>query len=258
MDQVDVVCVNWGVKYSTDYVYRLYKMISNNTLKDFKFFCLTDDLELYKDPIIPIKLHPGFDGWWNKIQLFRDDILPKGEYLYFDLDVVIVDNIDCVFDHPGFGITRDFVNPETGILGGKEYNSAIMRFRHDKKLWKFFNSNQDQWKNAHKKVPFFGDQNVISAYLNQNGYDNPFPDEWIWSFKIGTLRGRRPVDHSKFFGAEIPKNGKICVFHGTPNPSEVNVDWVNKHWLGLPLRQSVIESDCVVEDFNISIQENGS
>ena len=71
--------------------------------------------------------------------------------------------------------------------------------------------------------------------MNQQGYQSPFPDSWIWSFKIGSIRGRRPLDHTKFFGAEIPENGKICVFHGRPNPSEVSIDWVSKNWTGTEL-----------------------
>jgi len=194
-------------------------------------YCLTDDCTKYFDPIIPIELKKGYEGWWNKMQIFRNDLLPKGEYLYLDLDVVIVNNIDCFFEYEGFGITRDFINPEIGLLGGKEYNSSVMRFTQDIHLWKFFNNNRNSWSDAQRQINFFGDQNVISAYLNKQNYDNPFPDEWLWSFKIGTIRGRRPVDHSLYFGADIPEGGKICVFHGIPNPSDVDIKWVRENWL---------------------------
>lgn len=227
----NVVCVNWGIKYGQEYTHRLYNMVKRNTSLPFNFFCLTDDTSKYADPIIPIKLREGYEGWWNKMQLFRNDILPTGEYLYLDLDVVIVDNIDCFFEHKGFGISRDFINPDFGLLGGKEYNSSVMRFTQDIKLWKFFNNNRHKWGEKQKEIHFFGDQNVISSYLNQQNFSQPFPDEWIWSYKIGTLRGRRPVDHSLFFGATIPNGGKICVFHGTPNPSEVSTQWVFDHWI---------------------------
>ena len=238
MSQVNVVCVNWGTKYSIDYVMRLHNMVQKNTSRNFKMFCLTDSPEKYPDPVTPIMLEPGYEGWWNKMQLFRDDVLPVGDYLYFDLDVVIVDNIDCFFEFIGFGITRDFINPDTGLLGGNEYNSSIMRFTQNKSLWSYFEDNQDRWKKEQQRVPFFGDQNVISDYLNNEGYDKPFPDEWIWSFKIGSIRGRRPVDHSKYFGSTIPDGGKICVFHGYPNPEDVDVDWVSECWtLEKPSRQ---------------------
>lgn len=230
MQNVDVVCVNWGDKYGPEYVTRLQAMVARNTTKNFNFYCLTDNPDAYQSPITPIQLPSGLDGWWNKMLLFKPGILPDGEYLYFDLDVVIVDNINCFFEFENFGITRDFINPDEGLLEGKEYNSSIMRFTQNEGLWSFFETNQNIWRANQERVNFFGDQNVISAYLNQQGYQNPFPDSWIWSFKIGSIRGRRPLDHKKFFGAEIPRNGKICVFHGKPNPSEVSIDWVSEHW----------------------------
>ena len=228
--EVNAVCVNWGTKYSPAYVDRLYHMIKKNTSRDFKMYCLTEELDKYQSPIIPIKLEPGFDGWWNKMQLFKPGCLPDGEYLYFDLDVVIVDNIDCFFNFDGFGITRDFINPDQGLMGGKEFNSSIMRFTQNCTLWDYFLSNQLHWSKAQKQVPFFGDQNVISSFLNNTGFSSPFPDEWVWSFKIGSIRGRRPLDLSQFFGAKIPVGGKVCVFHGKPNPEDVNLDWVREHW----------------------------
>ena len=97
-------------------------------------------------------------------------------------------------------------------------------------LWKHFKDNELRWKNEQLKIPVFGDQNVISNYLNQTNFNQPFPDDWIWSYKIGSLRGRRPLDHSKHFGSIIPQGGKVCVFHGRPNPDEVNSEWVSKHW----------------------------
>lgn len=227
---VDIVCVNWGTKYGIDYTQRLYNMVKRNSTRKFNFYCLTDKPEIYTEQIIPIKLRPGYSGWWNKMQLFRTDVLPPGEYLYFDLDVVIVDNIDALFDHSGFGITRDFVNPDPGILGGKEYNSSVMKFTSDASLWRFFQDNLKKWMAVQNEISFFGDQNVISAYLNSKNYSTHFPDEWLWSYKIGTVRGRRPLDHSKFFGSKLPVGGKICVFHGEPNPADVNVDWVLKNW----------------------------
>lgn len=227
---VDVVCVNWGTRYGPDYTYRLFNMVRRNSSRRFTFHCLTDDPSSYGGEIRPVPLQPGLTGWWNKMQLFKTGVLPDGEYLYFDLDVVIVDDIDCFFDFEGFGIARDFINPDTGLLGGREYNSSVMRFRPDMKLWWAFEDNRSEWDSIQKRVPFFGDQNVISHYLNTRDYSHPFPDEWVWSFKMGTVRGRRPVDHSKCLGARIPDGGKVCVFHGLPKPADVDVDWVKQHW----------------------------
>lgn len=231
---VNVVCVNWGTKYPKEYTERLYNMVKRNTTKDFRFFVLTDQY-VYKSPIEVAPLHTGFEGWWNKLQMFDPDILPAGEWLYFDLDVVITENIDCFFEWDGFGIIRDFIRPDEGILPGKEYNSSVMRFNNEQYegIWKYYMSNRKIWQSYQKQVHFFGDQNVISSYLNSfPEIANPFPDEWLWSYKKGVERGKHAGDRSEMFGRTIPEGGKVCVFHGEPNPLDVvdEVDWVKEHY----------------------------
>jgi|TARA_R110000744_G_scaffold157861_2_gene273814 hypothetical protein len=230
---VNVVCVNWGTKYSREYTQRLYNMVKRNTTKDFKFYVLTDQTSLYYGDIIPIELDGGFTGWWNKLQMFKPGILPKGEYLYFDLDVVIVDNIDCFFEHPSFGIIRDFIRPDNGILPGKEYNSSAMRFNTDlSSIWEYYIQNNIKFHDMQKQVSFFGDQNVVSSYVNYYpNILNCFPDEWLWSYKKGVERGKHAGDRSQMFGRSIPEGGKVCVFHGNPNPTEVSDKWVKKNYL---------------------------
>jgi hypothetical protein len=225
---MNVVCVNWGNKYSPTYVHRLFNMVVRNTNQNLNFFCLTDKPEQYAYPMKVVKLNRELTGWWNKMLMFKKGVLPIGEYLYFDLDVVIVDKIDQLWAHQGFGITRDFVRPFEGLLGGPEYNSSVMKFTQSDDLWEFFTANSSLWREAQQQVPYFGDQNVISAFLNHHSFSNPFPDEWIWSYKAGVKRGG--FWNEGFLGTDIPKNGKVCVFHGKPNPSEVDAAWVSQHW----------------------------
>ncbi len=235
MGKTNLVCVNVGDKYSPDCVERLFSMVMRNTTREFNFYCLTDNPSHYSQPIIPLPLTQPLFGWWNKMFLFKPGILPDGKYLYFDLDVVIIDNIDSLFEFDGFGIARDFVRPDRGILGGKEYNSSVMKFTQNSRLWEFFESNQESWQFWEKKCSFFGDQNVISAFLNSQNYSNHFPDDWIWSYKCGSTRGVIPVSPAtgsanSFLGTSVPAGGKVCVFHGRPHPSEVSDDWVLKNY----------------------------
>lgn len=230
---MNVVCVNWGTKYGLPYTQRLYNMVHRHTNYPINFYVLTDRVWEYMDsPAKPILLKPGLEGWWNKMRLFQPGLLPPGEYLYLDLDVVIVDNIDCFFKHEGFGITRDFIRPDNGIVPGKEYNSSVMRFESPNEgLWKHFNRNKGKWAEYSKHCHFFGDQNVISDWLNLCNYKNPFPDEWCWSYKKGVERGKHAGDRSRHFGDTIPNGGKICVFHGLPNPGDVDTQWVKENWV---------------------------
>jgi hypothetical protein len=231
----DVVCVNFGTKYPAEYVRRLYNMVRRNTTGKFKFYVLTDNLADYPEEYINIiPLDHDDEGWWHKIKLFKRGVLPDGEYLYLDLDVVIVDNIDCFFRSPSFGITRDFIRPTNGLLPGPEYNSSVLRFNNTSTqgIYDYYIQNKEHWKNFQKQVHFFGDQNVISAYVNSYpSYLNVFPDEWLWSYKKGVHRGKTAGDRSKMFGKQIPNGGKICVFHGNPNPMEVlDVEWIKENF----------------------------
>ena len=190
-------------------------MVKRNTTKEFDFYVMTDQ-NFYTGPIKPIELLPGFKGWWNKLQMFNTDVMGEGEWLYFDLDVVIVDNIDCFFEHEKFGILRDFIRPDNGILPGKEYNSSIMRFNSKEysSIYEYYISNKKVFHDFQEQVHFFGDQNVISSYFNAYpDYCKPFPDEWAWSYKKGVARGAHAGDRSEMFGREIPEGGKVCVFH---------------------------------------------
>ena len=232
----NVVCVNWGTKYPVDYTTRLYNMVKRNTTREFKFFVLTDDVTKYdKFPHInAVELDTDDTGWWCKLQLFRKGVLPDGQYLYLDLDVVVVDNIDCFFDHKDFGITRDFIRPDDGLLGGKEYNSSVLRFDNTRTqgIYDYYIQNKKKWLDYQKQIHFFGDQNVISSYVNHYpDFLSVFPDEWLWSYKKGVERGKTAGDRSRMFGDKIPKGGRICVFHGNPNPTEVlDVDWIRQNY----------------------------
>jgi hypothetical protein len=230
-----VVCVNYGTKYPKEYTERLYNMVKRNTTFDFEFYVLTDNLDLYpEDHFIVVPLDGSDQGWWNKMSLFKEGVLPDGDYLYLDLDVVIVSSIDDLFVHKEFGIIRDFIRPNDGLLPGPEYNSSVMKFspQNCRGIYSHYINNKQTWLDYQKRIHFFGDQNVISNYLNYYpAFCNPFPDEWLWSYKKGVDRGKTAGDRSQMFGRSIPKDGKVCIFHGNPNPTEVlDVKWVRENY----------------------------
>ena len=75
-------------------------MVAQNTTKNLTY-CLTDHAGAYQKPIIPTQIPSGLEVVEQNAAL-KPGILPDGQYLYFDLDVVIVDNIDC-FEFTDFG-----------------------------------------------------------------------------------------------------------------------------------------------------------
>lgn len=93
----NICCVKHGDKYSSEHVNRLYRMVKKNTTIPFKFYCLTEDpTDIIDDvTIIPLDETLKMKAWWWKICLFQDG-MPDGINTYFDLDVVIQSNIDCL------------------------------------------------------------------------------------------------------------------------------------------------------------------
>ena len=105
---VNIICMKWGQKYGPEYVNRLYGMVARNLTIQFRFVCFTDDgsgirEEVDVKPLPSLNLPPGIpERGWMKLTTFQsplDDI--KGTTLFLDLDVVIVDNIDCFFEIEG-------------------------------------------------------------------------------------------------------------------------------------------------------------
>lgn len=113
-----------GGDYDETYVNKLAAAIKRHTTKKYKFACLTDadennfDKNLVDD-IIPLEL--GLASYWSKLELFRPELFSGNQVLYFDLDTLIIDNIDEFLSYGGdFMGLRNFNNLITlgsGILG---------------------------------------------------------------------------------------------------------------------------------------------
>ena len=92
---VTVTCVYWGNKFSLDYVYNLKAAVERNTTVPHKFVC-------YADRSIPNVetriLRPGYEGWWNKLQLFDAANKVSDRVVYLDLDTIITGNIDWLLN----------------------------------------------------------------------------------------------------------------------------------------------------------------
>ena len=226
-----VVCLKHGTKYSAEYVNVLYNMVQRNLTIPYEFVCFTEDRKGL-DPnikIIDLFLHPRISGWWYKTYFFNPNIGLKGTLLYFDLDVIIFDNIDKLFDYkPGeFCIIRDFnrsLRPDWNRM-----NSSIFRLEVGQHRHVYENYIKDP-----TKARFHGDQDWI---YNQIQTDFEFwPDEWIQSYKW-EMRDRNELVRingvRNFRTPGVPKIADGCsvaVFHGQPNPHDCIDPWCKEHW----------------------------
>lgn len=94
---VSILCVKTGSKYTEKDVKILYKMVKRNCTLPFIFYCLTDNACDLPDGVVGIKVDQDLDleTYWWKICLF--DLQWNENVLYLDLDIVIQNNIDYIF-----------------------------------------------------------------------------------------------------------------------------------------------------------------
>lgn len=218
---VNVVCLKWGTKYSSEYVNRLYSMVQKRLALPHRFVCVADSAAGVESHIEtkPIE-HPELRGWWHKLTLFKRKFYDlSGITLFLDLDVVIIDDLDCFFLHQGeFCICDD--------LGRGIYNSSVFRLEIGSypEVW-------DRFSRDHERITerYEGDQEWISETIP---HPTAWPRDWVVSL-------RSYYDsHPNEMGALEPPKAHIIMFHGSPKPHELlhgpacgyHAPWVDHYW----------------------------
>ncbi len=240
MNKVNIICMKWGDKFPVEYVNRLFGMVSSHLSIPFRFVCFTENSAGIRDEIeiqnLPeLDLPSGLpERGWRKLTVFKKDFGGlSGSTLFLDLDIVVVGNLDEFFTHPGdFLIAHDKKNPKN-----IEGNSSIFRFEIGKhsEILSYFEQNS---KLVQSEVRH--EQAYLSRETHQQDQLKYWPDEWVPSFKYHCC----PSWIKSWFQAPfIPKNSKVILFHGLPNPSEAIIGrsgkwyrhiqpspWIEKYW----------------------------
>lgn len=232
-----IVCLKHGTKYGPEYVNNLFRMVQRNCTIPHEFICFTENAagiipEVTVEPL-PSNEMKHSHGWWYKPMFFSNALpMPSGTLLFFDLDVVIFENIDKFFEHePGkFCIIRDF--NRSIRHDWNKFNSSVFRLeigRHSHVYTKFMENSANHIRRLH------GDQDWIYEQMKDKDYTF-WPDEWIQSYKW-EMRDRK--DLVKTANGRLFKNiaeprvklkTSVAVFHGEPAPHQVDDPWVKKHW----------------------------
>lgn len=246
----DVVCVWVGDKYSKDYVINLYNGVRKHTTLPFRFNVITDKPEIAND--IPCRTLPlpdwKIDGvnlldhrkaWWYKMAMFRPTNGFDKYVLYFDLDLVIIKNIDHFYMyHPKqFCILQDFNRQY--IHDFHVSNSSIMR-------WQTKRYSQSIWEEFTKDIPyhiktFRGDQDFMTHYFKTHRKNKTWwPREWAMSWKWELEKGGKRnngTDRNSYHEPDrdfvLPDDCAVVVCHGDPKPHEIHKK-ILKRWRSTP------------------------
>ena len=73
---LNVLCVNWGLKFKPVYTQNLYNMVKRHLTIPYKFICYTNSMKLQKVveadnfEVRKLPFAEEYTGYWNKLSLF--------------------------------------------------------------------------------------------------------------------------------------------------------------------------------------------
>jgi hypothetical protein len=222
---VNIVCMKWGTRYPARYVNILHASIRRHLHRPFRFLCITDDPSDLAEGIDTCGFpeNPGITQarWPNvfmKLVLVRDGFAGlEGPTLFLDIDLVVLDDIDCFFDyHPGdYCIIHNWIERRKQLFKPRPAigNSSIFRFDagRSNELYETFIR---EIKDADDRSKFRTEQAFLTYAMK-----NPvwWPEEWVRSFKFNC---RPPFPLNLAAAPKIPAGAKFLVFHGKPDPDD--------------------------------------
>lgn len=184
-----------GGEYKDEHVTELIRQIEAN----LPF----DDIKVFSDRKIPnchvIPLRYNWPGWWSKMELFRGDI--AGDFLYFDLDTVIVDDLAEIAGVKHLTILRDFYRP-----AGLQSSVMFLPEADRRAVWKEWSKDPMQTI-RHYQMRGVGDQAFLeSLWLGKVQLWQDILPGQIVSYKV----------HCK--NKQVPFDARVICAHGTPKP----------------------------------------
>ena len=232
---VNILCMKWGTLYGAHYVNRLYDAVDRNLSLNFRFVCFTDDTEGVNPrvdcrPLPEIELPSGEqDRRWMKLGVFQNKIATlSGPCLFLDLDVVIVETIDELFEYaPGeFCISHDWWMPHKHLISNmlnrpKVGNTSIFRFEAgtlDRIPHHFENNMETVLKEF----------TLEQAYITSQVEDSIrwWPERWVRSFR----RHCRPTfPLNLVLAPRVPDGVKVIAFHGQPKLDKAAEGYISRY-----------------------------
>lgn len=219
---VNVICIQWGNAYGAQDINTLYSMVSRNTSLPLRFhlFSNTPPAGLKKE--IMVHSEPGLDvpaehnrhNYRKEAGLCDDNLggLVGERVFFFDLDVVITNNLDDLFRFPkgdGFYIINDWNTKGDHVGQASCYSFVVGTLGFVKKAFE---------ENPLDVIEEYGtaSQEFLSAMvIKYIGPLNFWPDEWFRSFRYHCL----PYPLLRWFKIPTPPpaSTKAIAFHGHPD-----------------------------------------
>jgi hypothetical protein len=227
MNEYNVICIKWGSVYQANDVNKLYSMIKNNTSYPIHFYCFTDDTSGLDSQIItkPLpqfqNIKQGEEEWTTKYAYKKEAALCDNKQggltgqrvFFFDLDSLIVGNLDEFFEYPQgdkFYIINDWNTKDDSVGQASCYSFVVGTLGYIKTYF------EQHPKEIVEKFYTASQEYLSHKVIEKEGKLNFWPDNWFKSFRFHCL----PKWYLRSFVApQLPqiKGLKMIAFHGLPD-----------------------------------------
>lgn len=194
---MNIVCFwfnNWCGEYGPIYVKRLHQALKYNSSVNFKFYCFTDNPSALECETILFE--PYLLRNLNKFQCFDSKFGLKGDIVSFDLDTMILGNIDPFLHFGNLFVTQQNMRGRKeaggGIIGAKDWYGR-MHFNY------IVNN-----KGEVEEETSGAERLYIRKYIPQVPFWNV---SRVYSYKV----------HG------VPEEARVINFHGKPRPHQTEV-----------------------------------
>lgn len=222
MNQVNIICLKWGDRYPAFYVNELFKGVSKNLNREFRFLCVTEKTE----GLLPEVETIGFPkdpetamGWphiFMKLCILEDGFADlSGPTLFLDLDVIITGTMDQFFEFQ-LGkncIIHNWLSPHKELLRKRPDvgNSSVFRFEAGASNYIFEKYMEEKFE-AEDRSKFQTEQAFLTYAMKEKYY---WPAEWVRSFK---RHCRRVFPLNYLLPPKFRPEASVIAFHGQPDP----------------------------------------
>lgn len=147
-----------------------------------------------------IPLEHNWPGWWSKLELFSPKM--KGDFLFMDLDTVIVGPMDDFEQIDNLTMLRDFYRDGKKLREGLGGGLMFLPERFREEPWSYFSKHPASYMRQYPR----GEQHLLETYwLNTaERWQDKLPGQVV-SWKVHCQNG-------------VPPEARLIAFHGQPRP----------------------------------------
>jgi len=223
---MNIICLKYGDMYSVEYVNKLYSMVYKNSCNTpFNFYCYTDDFKGLNSKIKPVKIETNLKEW-PKLDVLK--LFDKGENIFFDLDVIILNPLYRLFSVKTrtFSVLSSqwkegFVTPRPTLFERYStlYSSDIMKWQ-DKQGYEVY----DYFQNNKQMLLLKYHKGMDRYFFNEPVQVDLLPTGIAYSY----WKGARYLKDST--SEKLRKDFEVCIFNEGKKQHELNT-WIKDYWI---------------------------